>query len=103
MHEEGPYRVTAPPGTYRIFATYPSGNSPGRGRIFDVVADVQVFPGLPPISSASQSTADPGSSTAASESMLSLASSEPPPGGGGGGDPDPTPCEGICPVDPIAV
>lgn len=97
VHEEGPYRVTAPPGTYRIFATYQSGNNPRRGDIFDVVADMVVFPGLPGISA--QIATD---SAAGTESLMSPAYSEPPPGGGGGGggDPDPDPCES-CPL-PIA-
>jgi hypothetical protein len=94
VHEEGPYRVTAPPGTYRIFATYQSGNNHLRGDIFDVVADM-VVPGLPGISA--QSATD---SAAGTESLMSPAYSEPPPGGGGEGDSDPTPCES-CPI-PIA-
>lgn len=99
VHEEGPFPVTAPPGTYRIYAFYTPGNHPGSPPVLDEVAEVLVLPGLPPISSASQSTADAVSSTAGSESMMSSGSSEPPPGGGGGGDPDPPPCETCPPLE----
>jgi hypothetical protein len=99
VHEEGPFPVTAPPGLYRIWAIYNSGNHPGAGNaVLDEVAHMQVLPGLPPISSASQSTADAVSSTAASESMMSPGYSEPPPGGGGGADPDPDRCESCPPI-----
>jgi len=98
VHEEGPFPVTAPPGTYRIYAFYTSGNHPD-SPVLDEVAEMLVLPGLPPISSASQSTADAVSSTPGSESMMSSGYSEPPPGGGGGGDPDPPPCETCPPLE----
>jgi hypothetical protein len=106
VHEEGPFPVTAPPGTYRIYATYTSGNHPGV-TVLDEVAEVQVIPRpTPPVPSPAptpqpSSSGTAAASTAGSESMMSPGYSEPPPGGGGGGgDPDPDPCE-TCPL-PIA-
>jgi hypothetical protein len=98
VHEEGPYRVTAPPGKYRIFVTYNPGNDP-RLSIFDVVTDVEVLPGLPGINTASAAVSD----TTTASGDVDLLSPEPAPdpgGGGGGGDgSDPSPCGiEVCPI-----
>jgi hypothetical protein len=99
VHEEGPYRVTAPPGKCRIFVTYNPGNDL-RLSIFTVVTDVEVLPGLPGINTASAAVSD---ATAASGEvdLLSPAPSEPDSGGGGGGGDgsDPSPCGNqVCPI-----
>lgn len=96
VHEQGPFPVAAPVGHYRIFANYtPGKHFPGEG-VTDVVADVEVLPGLPRISSAGQANA----ATNTTENLMSPASSEPDPGGGGG-DPNPPPCDPCLPILPI--
>jgi len=95
VHEEGPFPVTAPPGTYRIYAFYTSGNHPG-AEVLDEVAEMQVIPG--PIAPQPSPGPTP-QSTGVADSMMSPGYSEPPPDGGGGGDPDPNPCETCPPLE----
>jgi hypothetical protein len=104
VNEEGPYRLTAPtPGRYRVFAEYTSGNTidPVTGqerKVFDVVADFDVLPGLPTPSSTSllpsgdsdPSNAGPGPAPqplqeTAGTDMFAPSSVGDPGGGGGGG------------------
>ena len=80
VHEEGPYRVTAPPGLYRITATYAPRNSavpggPPPTGVVDQVVNVEVRRG-PQSADVSQSSTN---------SMMSTVVSDP--GDGGGGDP----------------
>jgi hypothetical protein len=83
VHEEGPYRVTAPPGRYRIFATYRSGNNTARGPIPDVVADFEILQGPVP----SPAPTPLPLSDADAESLMTPDSPEPPPAP----DPEPQP------------
>ena len=50
VHEEGPFRVTAPPGSYRITATYLAAETLFEGAaepvpVVDQVVNLQVLPG----------------------------------------------------------
>jgi hypothetical protein len=103
VHEEGPFPVSAPPGHYRIWAFYVSGNHVRSDVVnVDAVADIQVFPAptgpqpspgpTPRLSSSGAAAA----STDVADSMMSSGSSDPPDGGGGGGGGDP--CIAICPI-----
>lgn len=81
VHEEGPFRVTAPPGNYRVTATYKAAESLFEGaaepvNVVDQVVNIVVLPG----STSLQQTASQTSTISMVEPVL---------GDGGGGDPNP--------------
>ena len=91
VHQEGPYRITAPPGKYRILTQFRPGNWTS-GSVSTTVVDLEVLPGLPGIGSSTSAAQD--ATTASVEADLTgIVPSEPDPGGGGGGGgDDPNPC-----------
>ena len=91
VHQEGPYRITAPPGKYRILTQFRPGNWTS-GSVSTTVVDLEVLPGLPGIGSSTSAAWD--ATTASVEADLTgVVPSEPDPGGGGGGGgDDPNPC-----------
>jgi hypothetical protein len=82
VHQEGPYRITAPPGKYRIQADYRG----SLGLVRVNVVDVEVLPGPPPIGLGSAAAGDATTASSDADLVGSMPSGIDP---GGGTEPDP--------------
>lgn len=81
VHEEGPFRVTAPPGSYRITATYLAAESLFEGAaepvtVVDQVVNIQVLPG----STSVQEVGSQSSTTSMVQPVLPEGGGDPSPG-----------------------
>src|SRR4029453_17103699 len=99
VHQEGPFRITARPGKYRIEAAYRPGNTP-LGLVGGPVVDLEVLPGPSGVGSTNSAAGDANTADADTD-LVGLLPTEPHPGGGGT---DPDPCvtnpEILCPIGP---